>query len=99
MALIQILLDTNAYEAFKRAEPSALEILSQADLIGINSLVLGELQAGFAGGNKELRNLAELNQFLQTPRVKQWSIDQTTAKYYAKVYQLLKASLLPVLKI
>jgi len=41
MALIKILLDTNAYEAFKRADKSALEILSQAETIGINSVVLG----------------------------------------------------------
>jgi len=96
MALIKILLDTNAYEAFKRADKSALEILSQAETIGINSVVLGELQAGFAGGSRESKNLAELNQFLQTPRIKLLPIDQTTAKYYAVVYKQLKSKGRPI---
>ncbi len=93
---LTILLDTNAYEAFKRAVPSTLEILNHAEIIGINSVVLGELLAGFAGGSKQSKNLAELNQFLQTPRVRQWSIDQTTAKYYAIVYQQLKRKGRPI---
>lgn len=96
MALIKIWLDTNAYEAFKRADKSALEILSQAETIGINSVVLGELLAGFAGGGKESKNLAELNQFLQTPRVRLLPIDQTTAKYYAIVYKQLKSKGRPI---
>lgn len=39
----QVLIDTNAYVAFKRGHPPAVEILQYAQSIAINSIVLGEL--------------------------------------------------------
>jgi hypothetical protein len=36
MAIISILLDTNAYTAFKRKQNGAVEIIRNADIIGIN---------------------------------------------------------------
>jgi hypothetical protein len=48
-----ILLDTNAYAAFKRGLPDAVEVIAHAPRIGINSIVLGELLSGFAVGTRE----------------------------------------------
>ncbi len=47
-----ILIDTNAYASFKRGKNEAIEIIQRVSIIGINSVVLGELLAGFAGGNR-----------------------------------------------
>jgi predicted nucleic acid-binding protein len=96
VAFMKILLDTNTYVAFKRGNPEVLEVLQQACQIGLCSVVLGELLAGFALGNRESRNLEELNEFLQAPRVVLFTVDEVTAKYYAKVYKQLRAQGQPI---
>ena len=56
MAVRPILLDTNAYAAFKRNVLDAVEIIQHVALIGINTIVLGELLSGFALGNRNGSN-------------------------------------------
>ncbi|HIE01846.1 MAG TPA: type II toxin-antitoxin system VapC family toxin [Thiotrichaceae bacterium] len=90
MVLIEILMDTNAYVEFKRANPQTLEILRYAQTIAINNVVLAELLAGFSVGHQEAENQRELNQFLERPRVKLLSSDEVTAKYYAMIYKALR---------
>jgi tRNA(fMet)-specific endonuclease VapC len=82
VAFMKILLDTNTYVAFKRGNPEVIEVLQQACQIDLCSVVLGELLAGFALGNRESRNLEEL--------------DEVTAKYYAKGYKQLRAQGQPI---
>ncbi|MCP4700823.1 MAG: type II toxin-antitoxin system VapC family toxin [Gammaproteobacteria bacterium] len=69
MAVIKILPDTNAYTAFKRGHAEVREIFRHAHTRALNSVVLGELRAGFAAGSKEEWNLNELQAFLARPRV------------------------------
>ena len=57
MAVRQILLDTNAYAAFKRNLPEAVELIRRAPLIGINTIVLGELLAGGRQAPQEDRHV------------------------------------------
>ena len=90
MAIREILLDTNAYSAFKRNSPDAVEIIRYAPVIGINSIVIGELLAGFVIGKREAINRQELNKFLSSRRVKQFAVDETTAEYYAMIYRNLR---------
>jgi len=63
VVLISILIDTNAYSAFKQNKSEALEIIQKSDFIGINSIVLGELRAGFAIGSRVEQNEQELQEF------------------------------------
>ena len=67
MAMRALLLDTNAYAAFKRGSPEAVEIIRRVPLIAVSSIVLGELLAGFAVGSRETANRQELDQFLASP--------------------------------
>ena len=90
MAVRNILLDTNAYAAFKRGAPDAVEIIRHVPLIGISSIVLGELLGGFAAGTRETANRQELEQFLDSDRVRLFFVDDGTAEFYATVYQSLK---------
>jgi tRNA(fMet)-specific endonuclease VapC len=60
LALRSLLLDTNAYSAFKSGNPEALEIIAHAPLIGLDVIVLGELIGGFAGGTREAWNRQQL---------------------------------------
>lgn len=96
MAVREILLDTNAYAAFKRNVPDAVEIIRHAPLIGINSIVLGELLGGFAVGTREAANKQELKRFFNSDRVKLFSVDDSTAEYYAMVYRDLKRKGRPI---
>ncbi|MGV3740478.1 MAG: hypothetical protein ACO1N3_04220 [Gammaproteobacteria bacterium] len=47
-----ILLDTNAYSAFKLGDTSIIEVIRHAEVIGISPIVLGELLGGFECGTK-----------------------------------------------
>lgn len=85
-----ILLDTNAYVAFKQGQPDALEIIQRAMRLGISSTVLGELLAGFAVGAREAKNRAELQQFLASDRVHILIVDDGTAAHYATIYRNLR---------
>ncbi len=92
----RILIDTNAYAAFKRGDPQALAVLRRAPEIGLCPTVLGELLAGFACGSKAARNRRELDEFLRTPRVRQLAIDAETAEHYAAIFAGLSRKGRPV---
>lgn len=96
MAVRQIVLDTNAYAAFKRNLPEAVEVIRRAPLIGINTIVLGELLAGFAVGAREAANKQELKIFLASRRVRLFGLDENTAEWYATVYRDLKRKGRPI---
>jgi predicted nucleic acid-binding protein len=96
MAMREILLDTNAYAAFKRGVPEVIEVIRHASLIGINSVVLGELLAGFAVGSREVANVEELKRFMGTPRVRLFPVDEVTAGHYACVYRELRRTGQPI---
>ena len=85
MAITGILLDTNAYVAFKREVPGAVEIIRYVPSIAISSIVLGELLSGFAIGTREAQNRHELAQFLASDRVRVLAVDDGTADHYAAV--------------
>ena len=92
----KILLDTNAYVAFKRGDSEALAIIQHAPTIGISTVVLGELLAGFACGNRTARNRAELAAFLESSRVRVHPATETTADHYAIVFSTLRAKGRPI---
>ena len=96
MALGAVALDTNAYTAFKLGRPEAREIIRSAGSIGLSAVVVGELLAGFAAGNRVARNRAEFGQFLSSPRVQIMAVTETTADYYARVFAALRRKGRPV---
>lgn len=91
-----VLLDTNAYSAFKRGKPEALEILTHTPLIGLDSIALGELLSGFAGGTKEAWNRQQLEEFCSSSRVQRILVDEQTAEHYAKISVELRRKGLPI---
>jgi len=92
----RILLDTNAYVAFKRGDAGAAEVVRIADRLGMSAVVLGELLAGFVGGTREERNRRELAEFLASPRVELLPIGSDTAEHYARAFQALRRKGQPV---
>jgi len=92
----KILIDTNAYAAFKKNNPEAVTALRSVEHIGVSIVVLGELLSGFAGGAKETVNRKELDEFLDSPRVAVIPHDEETAEYYARIYWDLKKKERPI---
>lgn len=91
-----ILVDTNAYAAFKRGDAAVVTVLQHAPSLLICATVLGELLAGFAAANRESVNRSELTQFIQSPRVKVVASTAATADLYALVYAALRRKGLPI---
>jgi len=96
MAVKSILLDTNAYTAFKRNQNEAVAIIENVDIIAINTVIIGELLGGFAVGNKQETNRYELQQFLDSSRVQIFTIDPKTSEYYALIYHELRKKGKPI---
>lgn len=92
----RILLDTNEYGAFKRNDPVAIGIIRSVEYIGLSVVVLGELLGGFKGGSREEKNIEELNEFMDSPRVHLLQIDEETAECYAMLYWDLKEKGTPI---
>ena len=91
-----ILVDTNAYTAFMRGEPTIVEVMAHAPQLFVSSTVLGELLAGFAAGTREAKNRAELAQFLNSPRVGVYPVTADTADSYALVYASMRRKGQPI---
>lgn len=96
MEITGILFDTNAYTAFKSGLHDAVNIFTQAPILYLNSIVLGELQSGFAVGTRQNKNQHELELLLQINKVRFLSINQITAGYYAQVYKNLRQKGQPI---
>lgn len=91
---VNIALDTNAYRDFMRGNPGRVQVVRTARHIHLPLFVLGELRAGFAAGNQESTNAANLQRFLNSPRVSVLLPDDQTTHHYAQLYlQLQKRSL------
>ena len=85
-----VLFDTNAYTSFKKNDVATLEIIQQAELICISPIVIGELVAGFDGGNKARQNKIELQHFLESSRIIIYSLTLDTSHFFSQVYCSLK---------
>lgn len=85
-----VLVDTNAYVALLRGDAEVTEVVGHADRLYLNSVVLGELLAGFTVGNREAANRLELTRFLESPRVGLMPVTAGTADSYALVYANLR---------
>jgi tRNA(fMet)-specific endonuclease VapC len=59
-------------------------------LIGISSIVVGELLAGVAVGSRRDANERDLKHFLGFARVRLFFLDDVTASHYASVYRDLR---------
>jgi tRNA(fMet)-specific endonuclease VapC len=91
-----LLIDTNAYAAFKRGDSNILDLIQQVEAIGISPIVLGELLAGFDVGNKAKQNRAELQLFLESSRIKTFNITSDTAHFFSQIVSSLRRKVRPI---
>jgi tRNA(fMet)-specific endonuclease VapC len=88
----KILLDTNAYSLFMRQESQdALSIVNLADEVGIPNVVIGELYAGFYGGNRFQENVVELEKFLSLPNTRVIGFSARTLTLFGEYHFKLRS--------
>ena len=85
-----LLIDTNIYSDAFRGVPKVVSTLRHVDIIGISSISIGELLSGFKGSSGEEENRKELGEFLDSPRVRIYGIDEDTAEFYAEIINRLR---------
>ncbi len=93
---MRLLIDTSAYSAFMRGHQEIKELFQVAEHLFLNPIILGELYAGFGRGRKRSQNEALLQQFLQSPRVAIFPLDEETAERYAVILNTLWAADTPI---
>ncbi len=86
---MRLLVDTSAYSAFMRGHPAIKSSLQRADEIVVNTIVLGELAAGFIKGRRRGKNQEELRRFLSSPRVNVVDVTEETAERYGVILNSL----------
>ena len=90
MALKRVLLDTNAYSRLVSGDERVLDVLGEAETVYLSIFVLGELFAGFKGGQRERKNREQLKSFMSGASVKLLFATDTTAEIFAGVKDSLK---------
>ena len=89
--MTRLCLDTSAYSNFRRGEPSVVERLDRAEWVGVPSVVIGELRAGFLIGSRSDENVGELDEFLRHAAVEIVAIDEDVAHIYGEIFAELRA--------
>lgn len=92
----EILIDTNIYSYALKGDQDTVSLLRTLSLIGISSISIGELLSGFRGGTRERENRRELEEFLDSPRVRIYSVDEETAEFYAEILNELRLQGTPI---
>lgn len=92
----RIAIDTNIYVAFKSNDMNVVETLKNCDHIGVDITVVAELLSGFKMGNREKENRAELEKFLDTPRIDILHHNMQTAEYYSMIINKLRIKGRPI---
>ncbi len=87
----RLCLDTSAYSHFRRGEVQLVAHIDRAEWIGVPSVVLGELWAGFLSGTRADENEAELVEFLAHPIVEVLPLDASVARIYGEIFTDLRA--------
>ena len=88
----RLCVDTSAYSNFRRGEPRVVRQMDRADWIGVPSVVIGELWAGFLLGTRSERNADEFGEFLNHPVVEVIAIDEDVARLYGEIFVDLRES-------
>ena len=92
----KIILDTNGYTSYLGGDQNILNVLAGAQITFMSIFVLGELYAGFKGGNREKENIRILRTFLKKPTVTILNASNETAEVFGMVKTSLKQAGTPI---
>jgi tRNA(fMet)-specific endonuclease VapC len=93
---MRLALDTNRYRDLCDGQGAIVEILRRAELIGVPLIVIAELRAGFALGDRGRQNEQVLRRFLAKPGVEVLYPSDATTRCYAGLYRQLRSQGTPI---
>ena len=85
-----VLLDTNAYSRLMQGEEFVIRVANEAGRVLLCSVVLGELEAGFCGGNRYEQNKKDLNEFCSDQKVEKVFSSEKTSIIYGELMSALR---------
>ncbi len=86
------ILDTSAYSAFFKGDRRLRPWFTHTHKIFLPLVVIGELRAGFANGNRTSENETLLGRFLDTANVDTLPLSLSTTKFFADTFLQVKKS-------
>ena len=93
---MRLALDTNRYTDLCRGVEDTVRLVSTAEAVFLPFVVVAELRAGFAFGNKSAENERVLRRFLLKESVAVLYADDQTTHHYAAAYRQLRVQGTPV---
>jgi len=93
---VKVLLDTNAYTAFRKGEHAVRRCIGRAEVVLFSAVVAGELLFGFRYGSRTEVNTRELEAFLADPRVTLVDVGLVTADRFGMVATALRRAGTPI---
>lgn len=93
---MEIAIDTSAYSAFYRGDPSLKAYFTSNNSLHVPYVVIAELKAGFAAGTNYDANLKMLNAFVDQPNVKVLLPTIATTDIYASIFASLRKNGTPI---
>lgn len=91
-----LVLDTNAYSAFRRGLEKVVTLFEEADELVVPTIVAGELISGFLQGNRWNDNWDDFRDFLAQPGVRLQAVGLDEAEKYGMLVKNLKEAGTPV---
>ena len=91
-----ILIDTNSYKKYLSGDQLTKDFLNEAEIVYLSSVVLGELYAGFYGGNQYNKNQEILKRFISKSSVRILIVGMETAKIFGEIKNELKKRGTPI---
>jgi tRNA(fMet)-specific endonuclease VapC len=92
----RLVLDTSAYSHFRAGDDRVLDLIAAAEMVFLPTIVLGELEAAFALGRRELENRTLLTEFLAEPFVAVLQVTATVARHYGRLFASLRRAGTPI---
>jgi tRNA(fMet)-specific endonuclease VapC len=93
---MKFVLDTSAFSEFNRGNANLKQWFHSDHEIIVPLIVIGELRAGFAAGNRREENELLLRRFLGSPNVHTVTITDDTTHLFAQTYSTLRLAGTPV---
>ena len=93
---MKVLLDTNAYSAFRRGQEFVVEQVMNTEEVLLSIVVVGELLFGFWNGSRYEENAQALRAFLEDPHVRLLTLTWDTADWFGRTSALLRRKGRPI---
>jgi tRNA(fMet)-specific endonuclease VapC len=95
-AAFRLVLDTSAYSHFRAGHQRVLDLIAQAEIVLLPTIVIGELEAGFVLGRRERENRTLLAELLSEPFVSILPVTASVAHHYGRLFADLRRAGTPI---